>query len=175
MESKTIEILFVEWNAWVNSGESSRRGKDRIKPNFEDLFEKWKKADATFDDLYETWLPKAIKAHQPSSSRARGVYDSFRKKFKINKTEKEFIEEWNGNIANLATETFFEFFPAPRLDVDDEPKVYGSMSAKEYAAQRRHADQYPTIDTAELKRLWKEQQYNTNIDDLIGNILGDKE
>lgn len=172
-KDKDIELVFTAWNAWVNADNSSRRGKDFVRPNFEDLFFKWKQLGASFDDLYENWLPKAVKAHQPKAVVAKNVYLKLKKTIKIEQTEKEFVDDWNERIENTATEVFFEIFPPPRLDVDDEPKVFGSMSAKEYALQRRHADQYSTIDTTELKRMWKEQQYNTNIDDLMGNILED--
>lgn len=176
MDNNSIELAFTEWNAWLNGKDSSIRGKDRVKPNFELIFQKWKDLGAKFDDLYEIWLPKAIKAHQPKPSLARAQYKRFKSQFAMDKTEKEFIDEWNERIENTGTETFFEFFPATQLDKDDEPKVYGNMSATEYKAQRRYADQFPTLDTRELVKQWRAQQeYNLNVDDVLENVLGKEE
>lgn len=166
-KNKVIELALVEWIASLRSRDRSRKA---VRPNFEELFQKWKDLEATFDDLYETYLPKAIKAHLPLQSVARNTYKSL--KSKIDKTEKEFIEEWNASIEGTGQEVFFEFFPATPLDKDDEPKVYGNMSAKEYKAQRRYADQFPILDTTELVKQWKEEkQYNPDIDDKLENIL----
>ncbi len=167
-KNKAIELAFVEWVANLKSRDRSRKA---VRPNFEELFEKWKALQASFDDVYETWLPKAIKAHQPLPSIARSTYKTL--KNKIDKSEKEFIEEWNSSIEGTGQEVFFEFFPATTLDKDDEPKVYGNMSVTEYRAQRRYAEQFPILDTTELVKAWKEQkQYNPEIDDKLENILG---
>lgn len=167
-KTKLIELALVEWIANFKSG--SKKTKD-ARAKFEELFQKWKDLDATFDDLYETYLPKAIKAHQPLPSVARNVYKNIQNK--MGKTEKEFIEEWNDSIEATGTEVFFEFFPATPVDHDPEPKVYGSMSATEYRAQRRYADQFPTLDTTELVKQWKAQQeYNLDVETVLENVLG---
>lgn len=167
-KNKALELSLVEWIANLKSRDRSRKN---VRPNFEELFQKWKDLDATFDDVYEPFLPKAIKAHQPLSSVARSTFKTL--KTKIDKSEKEFIEEWNASIEGTGQEVFFEFFPASTLDKDDEPKVFGNMSAREYRAQRRYADQFPTLDTTELVKAWREQkQYNPDVDDKLENILG---
>lgn len=172
-KNKQIEIAFVEWVALLKSRDRSRKA---VRPNFEDLFQKFKDLGATFDDLYETYLPKAIKAHQPLPSVARSMYKQIKMKASIDKTEKEFVEEWNASIEGTGTEVFFEFFPATKADHDPEPKVYGSMSATEYRAQRRYADQFPTLDTREAVRIWREQtEYNMDVEDVLENVLGDKD
>lgn len=168
-KSKALELTLVEWIANLKSRDRSRKN---VRPNFEELFQKWKDLDAAFDDLYETLLPKAIKAHQPLPSVARSTYKSL--KDKIDKSEKEFIEEWNSSIEGTGQEVFFEFFPATTLDKDDEPKVYGNMSATEYKAQRRYADQFPTLNTDELVKQWRSQkEYNLDVEDTLENVLGD--
>lgn len=167
---KLIEIALVEWVALLKSRDRSRKA---VRPNFEDLFQKWKDLGAGFDDLYETYLPKAIKAHQPLPSVARSMYKQIKMKAAIDKSEKEFIDEWNQSIEGTGTEVFFEFFPATPADHDPEPKVYGNMSATEYRAQRRYADQFPTLDTREAVRLWREQtEYNLDVEDVLENVLG---
>ena len=168
-KSKVLELALVEWIANLKSRDRSRKN---VRPNFEELFQKWKDLDASFDDLYETLLPKAIKAHQPLPSVARSTYKSL--KDKIDKSEKEFVEEWNSSIEGTGQEVFFEFFPATTLDKDDEPKVYGNMSKTEYQAQRRYADQFPTLNTDELVKQWRSQQeYNLDVEDTLENVLGD--
>ena len=169
---KLIDIALVEWIALLKSRDRSRKA---VRPNFEDLFQKWKDLGAGFDDLYETYLPKAIKAHQPLPSVARSMYKQIKSKASIDNTEKEFIDEWNQSIEGTGTEVFFEFFPATPADHDPEPKVYGNMSATEYRAQRRYSEQFPTLDTREAVRLWREQtEYNMNVEDVLENVLGDK-
>lgn len=169
-KSKQIDLAFVEWVALLKSRDRSRKA---VRPNFEDLFQKFKDLGATFDDLYETYLPKAIKAHQPLPSVARSMYKQIKMKAHIDKTEKEFVEEWNASIEGTGTEVFFEFFPATPADHDPEPKVYGNMSATEYRAQRRYADQFPTLDTREAVRVWREQtEYNMDVESVLDNVLG---
>lgn len=167
-KNKLIQLALVEWIANFKSG--SKKTKD-ARTKFEELFQKWKDHDATFDDLYETYLPKAIKAHQPLPSVARNVYKNLLNK--MGKSEKEFIDEWNDSIEATGTEVFFEFFPATPVDHDPEPKVYGSMSATEYRAQRRYSEQFATLQTDELIKRWKEQQeYNLDVEDTLENVLG---
>ena len=174
MENKEVlDLILTQWSASLRS---KNRKKDGIRPNFEELFQSWLSAGASFDDLYEERLPKAINAHLPISSVIRNTYSSLKaldRKFK--KTEKEFTEEWNKGIHDLATETFFEFFKPPTFDQDDEPKVYGSMSLKEYRAQRRYAEQFPTIKTDNLVKQWNNHgEKNLEIEEMIRSVLGDE-
>lgn len=172
-KNKNIELVLVQWIAQLKSKD---RSKKSVRPNFEELFQKWKEQNCTFEELYETYLPKAIKAHQPLASTGRAMY----KKLKqigaaLDKSEKEFIEEWNASIEATGTEVFFEFFPATGIDHDPEPKTFGAMSATEYRAQRRYADSFPTLNTDELVRQWREQQeYNIDVETVLENVLGEK-
>jgi hypothetical protein len=172
-KSKVLELILVQWVAALKSKD---RRRENVRPNFEELFLSWKQADASFEDLYETFLPKAIKAHQPTPSVARKSYRVLKEKLgkMMDKDEKEFVEEWNSSIEATATESFFEFFPATALDSDNEPKVFGNMSAKEYYAQRRYADQFPTLDTTELVKQWKKEQEQLELEQML-NVLGDKD
>jgi hypothetical protein len=167
-KTKDFDLALVEWVAKLKSRDRSRKS---VRPNFEELFQKWKDLDASFDDLYETYLPKAIKAHQPLPSVARSTYKTL--KSKMDKTEKEFIEEWNDSIEGTGQEVFFEFFPATTLDKDDEPKVFGNMSATEYRAQQRRTEQFKTLSTDELIKQWKSQStYDLDVETTLENILG---
>ena len=166
-KNKSLELTLIEWIAILKSRD---RKTKNARGHFEELFQKWKDLEATFDDLYETLLPRAIKAHQPLPSKAREVYKSL--KSRMDKTEKEFVEEWNDSIEGTGQEVFFEFFSATSLDKDDGPKVHGNLSVAEHRAQRRYSEQWLELDTTELIKTWKEQkQYNQEIDDKLENIL----
>jgi hypothetical protein len=172
-KNKVVELTLIQWIASLKSKDRTRKS---VRSNFEELFQAWKTSGASFDDLYETLLPKAIKAHQPTISIARNSYKGIKQAIgsKLDKTEKEFIEEWNASIEATGTEAFFEFFPATPLDHDDGPKVYGNMSADEYRAQRRYADQFPTLNTTELIKQWRlQQEYNLDVEGVLENVLGD--
>lgn len=172
-KSKILELTLTAWIHKIKSLPASMRGRKHVRPNFEELFQQWKDLDASFDDLYETLLPKAIKAHLANPSKIRDVYKTL--KSKMDKTEKEFTDEWNQSIESAAQDTFFEFFPAIPLDKDDEPKVYGNMSATEYRAQQRRTEQFTTLNTDELIKQWKSQStYNLDVESTLENILGDK-
>lgn len=171
-KNNLFDIIVVEWIASLKSKDRSRK---YVRPNFEEVFDKLKVAGATFDDIYETLLPKILKAHYPVPSKARETYKSLKSTIRtFDKSEKEFIEEWNAGIDATGTETFFEFFPATTADHDSEPKVYGNMSATEYRAQRRYADQFPILSTDELIKQWKQQvEFNLDIESTLENILGE--
>jgi len=172
--SKAIELVFEQWEVYIKSS-NTKRGKQFVRPHFEELFEKWKNTGASFEELYPEWLPKAIKVHQPPSAVARSTYKILKQKLtKFDKTEKEYIQEWNDNIKNEATEVFFDFFPPPKFDEDSEPKVYGKMSVSEYRAQQKYVNQFPILDTTQLEKQWQQRQYNIDLDDVMKNVLGDK-
>lgn len=170
MPASNLELILEEWIA-------SLKDRDRKAPavegNFEDLFITLKKANATFEEAHSL-LPKAIKAHQPGSGLIRNHYRNI--KHKLGElTEKEFTDNWNKNVADAGTNALYGIFPRPKEkdeDDDPEPKVFGSMSAKEYRLQRRHADQYPILDTEELGRRIQTGAYNPMED--MAPILGAK-
>ena len=167
--NNTLDLVLQEW---VASLKNRQRGKDHVRPNFEDLFDKLKRAGATFDEAHEI-LPRAVKAHLPPRSVAKNLYKKLKLIPTFDKSEKEYVDEWNKSIEDTATQVFFEFFPLERLDDDNEPKVYGNMSAREYRAQRRYADQFPVIDTTELEKRMHNREYNLDIEDLIKTVLGE--
>ena len=171
MTNNVNDILFTEWAASLKTRD---RSSASVRPNFEELFEKLKNSGATFEEVYENILPKAIKAHLPASTVARRSYKYFKASIAdFDKSEKEFVTEWHKSIEDTATEAFFEFYKIPNLEDDPEPKVFGNMSAKEYRAQRRYAEQFPVLDTSDLEKRWREQEYNLDVEDLLKNVLGD--
>lgn len=165
-KDKLIEIAFTEWKANFKTGDKKTKN---ARVNFENLFQTLKDLGATFEDLYDTYLPKAIKVHQPVPSKIKETYATL--DVKKYKTFQEFSDEWLEAIESTGTEVFFEFFKALPEDHDGEPKVFGNMSASEYRAQRRYADQFPELDTRELVKAWREQKKYKEIEVLEENIL----
>jgi len=169
--SDIVSLVFQEWSASLKSKD---RSKGAVMSNFEELFEKLKSSGVSFEDAHAL-LPRAIKAHLPMPSVARNSYKKIKSVYRdFEKTEKEYIEEWHKSIEDQGTQAFFDLFPLPRLDDDDEPKAFGNMSAKEYRAQRKYADQFPVLDTTELEKRMKEQEYDLDIEDMLKNVLGEE-
>lgn len=172
MSNRIHELILQEWIASLKQRD---RSKDGVTSNFEDLFIKLKQADASFEEAHDL-LPRAISAHYPSNAVAKNIYKIAKnssKTFEI-PSEKEFIRDWHKSIEDKGTAAFFDIFPLPRLDEDDAPKVFGSMSEKEYRHQRRHAEEYPTLDTTELEKRLHEQKFSLDIEDMLKHVLGDE-
>ena len=172
MNSNSFDLIYEEWKANLRSKDKSAGS---VSSNFEELFEELKKAGITFDEAHDI-LSKAIKAHQPPLALAKNTYKACKSNPKIGcYSEKEFIDRWNDDIASKATEAFFSLYPREKIKdpEDSEPKVYGNMSAKEYKAQRKYADQYPILNTAALEKKMLSESYNPLED--IKNILGDED
>lgn len=171
--SSNSDLIFEEWKA---SLKDRNRSKDSVQGNFEALFEELKKANIDFNEAHAL-LSKAVKAHLPSIGLARNFYKTTKNSPKGTVySEKEFIEEWNKDIEAKGTNAFFEVYPRPKVkdaDDDGEPKVFGNMSAKEYRAQRKYADQFPVLNTEELERKMLSGTYNPLED--ISKILSNKD
>lgn len=170
--SNIVDLIFQEWSASLKSRD---RSKNAVLSNFEELFENLKRSGVAFEDAH-TILPKAIKAHQPPPSLARASYKKLKAIVRdFDKSEKEYTTEWNKSIEDQGTQAFFDSFPVPKLDEDNEPKQYGNMSAKEYKAQRKYADQFPILDTTELEKRMNEREYDLDIEDMLKNVLGENQ
>ena len=172
MSDNVFELIVEEWEANLKQRDRSAAA---IDGNFEEVFESLHAAGASFDEA-RALLPRVIKAHQPSTAVARNTYKCTKSSPRGSYfTEKEFIDQWNKDIADKGTSAFYSIFPRPKKkdeDDDGEPKVYGNMSAREYRAQRRHADQFPILNTEELEKKMLSGTYNPMED--IANILGNK-
>lgn len=170
MNKSNLELIFDEWKANLKQKD---RSSVAVSGNFDELFEELKRGNATFEEAHAI-LPKAIKAHLPAPAVAKMVYKNGKTNPKIAcYSEKEFMDQWNQDITDKGTSSFFDIFPRPKVDSDDdgEPKIYGQMSAKEYRAQRRYADSFPRLNTEALERALVTQTYNPMND--LENILGD--
>lgn len=169
MTLDNYEIIFQEWKAALKDKD---RSTDYVQSNFEELFENLKVAGASFEEAHKI-LPAAIKAHSPTDTLVRVIFKRLKSNLTEFKNEKEFAAHWIEDIGAKGTNALFSVFPRPKGDSEaDEPKVNGNMSVKEYKAQRRHADQYPVLNTEELEKKMLKGTYNPLED--ISNILSKK-
>lgn len=165
--NNVAELIFERW---VASLPSRDRSKAKTPDNFDDLFSELQRAGVSFADA-NAILPRAIKAHQPGGTAKKNTWEKVKKYFEG--TQAEFMTEWSDSIKASGTDVFFSIYPLKINEDDDgEPKVFGSMSVKEYRLQRKHADSYPMVNTAELVKRMKERQA-LNLD--LDNVLGDED
>jgi hypothetical protein len=166
MSTANLDLIFEKWKSSLRKKDRSR---DAVSNNFDELFDAFNSAGATFEETH-AYLAQAIKAHLPPPALAKATWKLVKNNpSKIEATEKEFIDSWHKDISDKATNSFYHIYPLPDdKDEDAEPKVYGSMSAREYKLQRRHADSYPILDTEELERRLQSDTYDPEED-----ILGD--
>lgn len=163
-----VDLIFEKWKASLATKD---KGWGAVSSNFDELFDELANIGTTFDEAHAI-LPAAIKAHQPAPGLVKSMWRTVRSQPKYaGMTEKEYADGWNGEIADKGTNSFYSAFQVPEPPDDDgEPKTHGSMSAKEYRLQRRHAESYPVLDTEELGRRIRSGAYNPAED-----LLGDKE
>lgn len=169
------DLIFQQW---VASLANRDRTRNAIQGNFEELFTSLKREGLVLESAYE-YLGKAIKIHEPTSSLIKNVFKKMKLKGIQHMSEKEFGEAWCKDIADKANIAFFEIFPieTKELDEPEDPVIYGSMTAKEYKAQRKHADAYPRLNTAELEKRALSDNYNpvADIAALLGRSSGNSE
>lgn len=151
MSNSNLDLIFDRWKVSLISKTKKR---DQVPGNFDELFEALLGAGATLEDA-QAICPKAIKAHQPTSSTAKFVWNTVRANPKYaGITQNEFIADWNKDIADTATNSMYAFFSIPEAPDDDgQPKVYGDnkISVKEYRLQRTHASQFRPVDLKSLE------------------------
>ena len=150
MATNNLDLIFERWKA---SLQSKNRKREFINANFDELFEALRNAGATPEEA-RTMCPAAIKAHQPTSSTAKFVWNNVRRNPQFaGINENEFIADWNKDIADMATTSMFVFFPiSDSGDDDGEPKVHGKMSSREHALQNAHADSFEMVDFEEVDK-----------------------
>jgi hypothetical protein len=162
------DLLFEQWR-------SSLANRDRRTPaiqgNFEELFEILKNEGLSLENAFE-YLPKALKAHSPSTSLVKNMYRKLKNNSSFKwSSEKEFEEQWIKDISDRANTAFFNVFPIETKKNDEEDKVviYGSMTAKEYKLQREYANEFPQMSTEQLeKQLYENYDPMEEVDFLFG-------
>lgn len=160
------DLIFQQWVASLKSRDRSSKA---IQGNFEELFSQLKREGLILESAYD-YLPKAIKAHEPTASLIRTVYKKQKIAGKTQATEKEFQENWCQDIADKANVAFFEVFPVEvKEEEPEDPIVHGSMTEKEYKLQRKHAEEYPRLDVEEFERRMLAEDYNP-VDDITAAL-----
>jgi len=165
MPTANLDLIYEKWKASLREKDRSR---EFVSANFDELFDAFNSAGATFEEAH-AYLQQAIKVHLPAPGLAKATWKMV-KNNPVNSemTEKEFIDGWHKDIGDKATNSFYHVYPLPEdKDDDKEPKVYGSMSAKEYKLQRRHAESYPILNTEELEKDLQCNAYNPT-EDILG-------
>lgn len=150
MSTPKLDLIFERWKASLHK---KKRSKEFVTSNFDELFDAFNSAAATFEEAH-SYLAPAIKVHLPSVGLCKATWKMAKNNpANSEMTEKEFVDSWNKSISDKATNSFYNIFPLPvDKDEDPEPKVYGQMSATEYKKQRKNAESYPVLDTEELER-----------------------
>jgi hypothetical protein len=138
--------MFDRWKASLRDRD---RSTENVVSNFDELFDDLSKAGSSFEEAHEI-LPLAIKAHQPSPALIRSYWKLTKSRSKnFDLSEKEFAEKWCGDIADMATNSFYNSFPVhspnestgfPTEKIDD----------KEYKLMRRHAEKFNQLDLSSL-------------------------
>ena len=150
MTINNFDLIFEQWKADLKNRDRSAAA---VYGNFEALFTSLRAAGATFDEAHK-YLPNATKAHQPDPALARNTYKCLKTSPKLaGFSEKEFVDKWNKDIADKATNAFYDTFPRPKSkdEEDDERKVGGNkITAKEYRLMRNHIDQFKHVDLDSL-------------------------
>ena len=151
MSADNLDLIYDRWKAALSTKD---RKRENTPSNFDDLFEQLFNAGATLDQAKDI-CAEAIKAHLPSSTTAKFVWNSVRREPKMNGvTFNEFVADWHKDIADAANNSMYIFFPIPpSTDDDGEPKVLGDnkMSMKEYKLLRNHASQFRPVDLKSLE------------------------
>jgi hypothetical protein len=143
-DEKKASLIFDKWKAELKEMDRSRANVDT---NFDNLFTSLKQSKVSFDTAHAI-LPKALVAHYPNQS----VIDNVYKRVKISgKPKQEFADEWKENIASSGKRIFYSVYPIDGVEEEEGEKKYGSMSAREYRLQRKHADSFPQLDWTKIK------------------------
>lgn len=163
---KQANLILEKWIAELKDKDRSRAF---VASNFDDLFLTLSKADIDFDIVHEM-IDTAARAHYPSDFIARKTYDATEKKRgSERKSYQEFIDGWKKEIKESAIQSFYAFFNN-ELPTEEE-KQYGSMSAREYRAQRKYAESFPVLTFEEIQKRMKKME--TDLTQPLDVDLGD--
>lgn len=158
MSKKRAGLIFDRWKA-------SLADKDRkithTSENFDELFYSLSSSGIDFD-VARALVNDAVTAHMPTKSVADHTYKKHGK-YSSAKSFSEYMQEWRGKIEDKANNSFFTFF---EIDGPEEKKVFGSMSAREYTLQRKHAESFPLLDLDKLAERTAELEDFEDIDEI---------
>jgi hypothetical protein len=137
-----LKLVFERWKASLRDRD---RSSEHVTNNFDELFDDLAKEGATFEEAHAI-LPQAIKAHQPAPSLIRAFWKlEKQRKRNFDFSEKEFAEKWCGDIADKATNSFYNSFPMQETSAA-QGYASGKISEKEHKLMRQHADKFKPLD-----------------------------
>ena len=169
MSTNNLDLIYERWKASLKDKDKSI---DFVTQNFNELFDDLNGAGATFEEAH-AYMYQAIKAHLPPPTLAKNIWKVMRNNpAHIGKSEKEFIDGWNQDISDKATNSFYNIYELPDDKEEDlDPKVYGGgkISEKEYKLMRSHADKFTPVDLKSLEIETSETLTEEELLDLVRN------
>lgn len=178
MSLSKSDLIFQQWKASLPSRDRSR-GATQL--NFEELFSDLKAEGNTFEEVHSNFLPKAIKAHYPSTIHVRNAWKR-NKQYGKWSSEKELEDTWKQETDSSAEQAFFNVFPVetkgekPTVEepVKKDQTPHGNMSAEEYRMMREHADSFPNFDFDALEKQKQEvSEVMDNFDDFLRTVTSE--
>jgi len=144
--SKTPDLvrarLIIE--RWGTALGSKSKTMNSVSDNFDEVIYGLHTAKISFDVVYDL-LDRIVKIHQPNNSTIKYTYKRMKD---INIGVDEFGEDWIKRIRDKCFESFYSFY---ELEEPVEEKKFGSMSAREYSKQRKHAESFPLLKRSTAK------------------------
>jgi hypothetical protein len=144
----------------------------KVDGNFDVLFCNLKNSKVNFDLAHEI-MNKAIIAHYPNQSIIDNVYKRINATLK-GKTKQEFSDDWKESISASGKRMFYSQYDIEG-SAKEEKKEYGSMSAREYRLQRKHAEEFPLIDWEKIELKPMSEDDIKELENLIKNFGGSNE
>jgi hypothetical protein len=129
---------------WKSDLVDKDRSWNNIDSNFDELFYELHMSSVDID-IAEPMIKEAAAAHMPAASLAKRVYATGPKLKGI--PYDEFLKGWRDGINNKAEQAFFVYY---QVSDHKEERQLGSMSPKEYAAQRAHVASFGEVDFTKL-------------------------
>jgi hypothetical protein len=167
-DPKIAKMVFNKWRAELAKKAPMERTIMKADANLEDLFYQMSTYGVEFDEAQD-YVMEAAAAHMPSYMVAENVFKKIKASTPgLNKAE--FIASWKHEMEEKANAAFHTFYQIPGAEAKVEDT--GSMSAKEYALQRQHADSYKELTKEELDELEAKRQrfLEEDVDDLTVDL-----
>ncbi len=150
MTVNNLDLIYEQWKAALQQKDRSRK---YVSGNFDELFDQLHSAGATFEEAH-TYLQPATKMHLPNPALARATWKRVKNEpSNAELSEKDFIDGWNKDITDKATNSFFSIFPRPLSPKEEaKSKMIQGMTREEYNLQQKIASRFKVLDTEELEK-----------------------
>ncbi len=147
-QRRTAKLILDRWKADLTQ---MNRSFDSVADNFDDLVSNMYLAEVPFE-LAEENINAAILEHYPSTQIAKMVWKNAKSKKQTDLDFSAYINEWKEAISKEGKRVFYGRYKLlSDKTVKENTKTSGSMSQKEYRAQRRYAESFPVLDTSKIE------------------------